>query len=99
MKKSKTTVTMENNTPIHVYVNNTQIENAENNIYLGQRYSTRIKAIFKGNIGTCLKRDVYTSCLLQAMTYGAKIWALTTQANNKLAAAQTKMERRMLNIT
>ena len=50
MKKSKTTVTMENNTPIHVYVNNTQIENAENNIYLGQRYSTRIKAIFKGNI-------------------------------------------------
>ena len=46
-----------------------------------------------------MKRDVYTSCLLQAMTYGAKIWALTTQANNKLAAAQTKMERRMLNIT
>ena len=33
------------------------------------------------------------------MTYGAETWALTTQAKNKLAAAQTKMERNMLNIT
>ena len=32
------------------------------------------------------------------MTYGAETWALTTQAKNKLAAAQTKMERSMLNI-
>ncbi|KAK2165486.1 hypothetical protein NP493_1361g00044 [Ridgeia piscesae] len=70
----------ENDTPI--YVNNTQIENVETYIYLGQRYSTRdknqhkaiqrrIKAgwtafanhrdIFKGNIGTCLKRQVYST--------------------------------------
>ena len=33
------------------------------------------------------------------MTYGAETWALTTQAENKLAAAQTQMERNMLNIT
>ena len=33
------------------------------------------------------------------MTYGAETWALTTPAKNKLAAAQTKMERSMLNIT
>jgi len=33
------------------------------------------------------------------MTYGAEIWALTIQAMNKLAAAQTKMDRSMLNIT
>ena len=33
------------------------------------------------------------------MTYGAEIGALTTQAKNKLPAAQTKMERSMLNIT
>ncbi|KAK2188234.1 hypothetical protein NP493_139g03006 [Ridgeia piscesae] len=32
---------MENDTPI--YVNNTQIENVESYIYLGQRYSTRDK--------------------------------------------------------
>ena len=37
--------------------------------------------------------------LLVTMTYGAKTWALTTQAKNNLAAAQTKMERSMLNIT
>ena len=33
------------------------------------------------------------------MTYGAETWALTIQAKNKLAAAQTKMERSMLRIT
>ena len=44
--------------------------------------------IFKGNIGTCLKRQFYNSCALPAMTYGAETWALTSQAKNKLAAAQ-----------
>ncbi|KAK2154453.1 hypothetical protein NP493_2190g00019 [Ridgeia piscesae] len=52
--------------------------------------------IFKGNIGTCLKIQVYDSCVLP---YGVETWALITQAKHKLAAAQTKMERSMLNIT
>ena len=39
------------------------------------------------------------ACVLPAMIYGAETWALTTQAKNKLAAAQTKMERSVLNIT
>ena len=34
-----------------------------------------------------------------AMTYGAETWTLTKQAQNKLAAAQTNMDRNMLNIT
>ena len=33
-----------------------------------------------------------------AVSYGAETWALTSQAKNTLAAAQTKMERSMLNI-
>ena len=33
------------------------------------------------------------------MTYEAETWTLTKQAQNKLAAAQTKMERSMLNVT
>ena len=33
------------------------------------------------------------------MTYSTETWALTTHAKNKLATAQTKMERSMLNIT
>ena len=45
-----------------------------------------------GNIRTCLKRQVHNS-------YGAEAWAFTTQAKNNLTAAQTKMERSMLNIT
>ena len=55
--------------------------------------------IFKSNLAICLKRQVYNSCVLPAMTYGAETWTLTKQVQNKLAAAQTKMERSMLNIT
>ena len=55
--------------------------------------------IFKGNIGTCLKRQVYNSCVLPAMTYGAETWTLTIQEKNNLAAAQIKMKRSLLNIT
>ena len=50
--------------------------------------------IFKGNTGTCLKRQVYNSCVLPVMTYGVETWSLTTQAKNKLASAQTNMERK-----
>ena len=39
MNKLKTKVMMETDTPI--YVNNTQIENIDSYIYLGQRYSTK----------------------------------------------------------
>ncbi len=39
------------------------------------------------------------SCVLPALTYDAETWTLTKQAQNKLAAAQTKMERSVLNIT
>ena len=55
--------------------------------------------IFKSNLAICLKRQVYNSCVLSAMIYSAETWTLTKQAQNKLAAAQTKMERSMLNIT
>ena len=109
---------VEDNTPI--YVNNTQIENVESYVYLGQRFSLRDKNqdkeilrritagwtayvkhrdIFKSNFAICLKRKVYNSCVLPAMTYGAETWSLTKQAQKKPAAAQTKMERSMLNIT
>lgn len=55
--------------------------------------------IFKSNLAICLKRQVLNACVLPAMTYGAETWSLTAQARSKLAAAQTKMERSMLNIT
>ena len=57
------------------------------------------RGIFKSNLAICLKRQVYNSCVLPAMTYGAETWTLTKQVQNKLAAAQIKMERSMLNIT
>ncbi len=54
---------------------------------------------FKSTLAIYLKRQVYNSCVLPAMTYCAETWILTKQAQNKPAAAQTKMERRILNIT
>ena len=55
--------------------------------------------IFKSKLAISLERNVYNSCVLPAMTYGAETWTLTKQTQNKLVAAQTKMERSMLNIT
>ena len=56
--------------------------------------------IFKGNNWNMLEETrLQLTCVLPAMTYGAEIWAFITQAKNNLAAAKTKMERNMLNIT
>ena len=55
--------------------------------------------IFKSNLSICLKKQVYNSCVLPAVAYLAETWTLTKQAQNKLAAAQTKMQRSKLNIT
>ena len=72
----------------------------------GQRDTTKnhgrlggIRQTPKSNLAICLKRQVYNSCVLPAMTYGPETWTQTKQAQNKLVAAQTKMERSMLNIT
>ena len=65
-------------------------------------YAAEHRGIFKSNLAICLKRQVYNSCVLPAMTYyGAETGTLTKQAQNTLAAAQTNMERSrpMLNIT
>ena len=105
---AKTNVMVVDNTRINV--NNVLIENVQDYVYLGQHYSLMEKAgwaayvkhrdIFNSNRAICLKRQMYNSCVLPAMTYkGAETWTLTKQAQNKLAAAHTKMERNMLNIT
>ena len=71
----------------------------ERRIMAGWAAYAKHRDIFKSNLAICLKRQVYNSCVLPGMTYGADTWTLTKQAQNKLAAAQTKMERSMLNIT
>ena len=98
MNKSKTKVMIKNDIPM--YVNNTQIENIERYIYLGQRYSIRDKnqdkeiqrRITAGWTAFAKHPDIYNgnigTCLkrLPAITYSAETWALTTQAKTKLAA-------------
>ncbi|KAK2183480.1 hypothetical protein NP493_310g00002 [Ridgeia piscesae] len=106
---------IENDIPISV--NNTQIENVESYIYVGQRYTTRDKNqdkeierrittgwtafakhrdIFKGNIGTCLKRQVYNSCVLPAMTYGAETWALNHPSEEQASSCSNKDGQKFL---
>ena len=78
---------------------NNQDKEIQRRIMAGWAAYAKHRDIFKSNIAICLKRQVYNSCVLPAMTYGADTWSLTKQAQNKLAAVQTKMERSMLNIT
>ena len=76
-----------------------QDKEIQRRIMAGWAAYAKHRDIFKSNLAICLKRQVYNSCVLPAMTYGADTWTLTKQAQNKLAAAQTNMERSMLNIT
>ena len=50
-------------------------------------------------IPICLKRTTMDTVILPAMAYGAETWALTKHQEKKLAVAQQRMERSLLNIT
>ena len=76
-----------------------QTKEIQRRIMAGWAAYAKHRDIFKSNLAICLKRPVYNSCVLPAMAYGADTWTLTKQAQNKLAATHTKMERSMLNIT
>ena len=111
MNKSKTEMMLENNTQIesvesYIYLgqrystrDKNQDKEIQRRITAGWTAFAKHRDIFKSNTGTCLKRQIYNSCVLPAITYSAETWALTTQAKNKIAATQKRMERRMLNIT
>ena len=44
--------------------------------------------IFKSNLVICLKRQVYNSCVLPAMTYGAETWGQDYKEKHKLDSKQ-----------
>ena len=75
-----------------------QDEETQRTIMTGWAAYAKHRDIFKSNLAICLKRHMYNSCVLPTMKYGAETWTLTKQAQNKLAAAQTKVEGSMLNI-
>ena len=96
MNIAKSNVMVVDNTLINVNnvtKENTQDKEIQRRIMAGWAAYSKHRDIFKSNIAICLKRQVYNSCLLPAMTYGAETWTLTKQAQNKLA------DRSMLNIT
>ena len=52
--------------------------------------------IFKSNLAICLKRQVYNSCVLPAMTYGAETWTLTKQAQNRPTSVSGRGQKRTM---
>ena len=67
-----------------------QDKEIQRRIMAGWAAYAKHRDIFKSNLAICLKRQVYNSCVLPAMTYGAETWTLTKQAQNKLAARRPK---------
>ena len=78
---------------------NNQDKEIQRRIMAGSAAYAKHRDIFKSNLAICLKRPVYNSCVLPAKTCCTETRTLTLQVQYKLAAAQTKMERRMLYIT
>ena len=73
-------------------------DNKSQRITAGWTAFAKHRDMFKGSLRYALKRLVYNSCVLQAMTYGADTWH-SPPKQNKLAAVQRKMGRSMLNST
>ena len=71
---------------------NNQDKEIQRRIVTGWAAYTQHLDIFLCNLAICPKRQVYNSCVLSVLTYGADTWTLTKQAQNKLAAAHTKIE-------
>ena len=51
-----------------------QDKEIQRRIIAGWAAYSKHRDIFKSNLATCLKRQVYISCVLPAMTYGAETW-------------------------
>ena len=51
-----------------------QDKEIQRRIMAGWAAYSKHRDIFKSNLATCLKRQVYNSCVLPAMTYGAETW-------------------------
>ena len=51
-----------------------QDKEIQRRIMAGWAAYSKHRDIFKSNLATCLKRQVYNSCVLPAMTYGAERW-------------------------
>ena len=68
---------------------NNQDKEIQRRIVAGWAAYAKHRDIFTSKLAICLKRQVYDSCVLPAMTYGAETRTLTKQTQNKLAAEQT----------
>ena len=100
MNKSKTKVMMETDIQIenvesYIYMGqrySTKDKNQDNEIHrritAGWTAFVKHRDIFKGNIGTCLKRQIYNSCILQAKLFGAETWVLTMHPYKEQASSR-----------
>ena len=47
----------------------------------------------------CLKKKIFTQCVLPTLLYAAEIWATANIMNNNIRTTQLTMERKMLGTT
>ena len=66
------------------YKEKNQDKEIQRRIIAGWAAYAEHRDIFKSNIAICLKIQLYNSCVLPAMTYGADSWILIKQTQNKL---------------
>ena len=59
----------------------------------------RHSQIMNSRLPLSLKRNVYNSCVLPVLTYGAETWRLTKRVLLKLRTTQRAMERRTIVVT
>ena len=67
-----------------------QDKEIQRRIMAGWAAYAKHRDIFKSNLATCLKRQVYNSCVLPAMAYGAETWTLTNKHRTNLRPHRPK---------
>ena len=82
-----------------VTVNDDIMAEILNRTKVGWKGFGKMSTIFKSNMLICLKRKVFSQCVLRVLTYGCETWTLNTKAVQKLKVTQRSMERQMFNIS
>ena len=76
-----------------------QSKEIQRRIQLGWAAFGRLSHIFRSKLPLCFKKNIFNSCVLPTMTYGAETWTTTKNMSQMLFVAQRAIERIMLGIT
>ncbi len=58
----------------------------------------KLKHIFKGPFKNEIKSEIFNSCVIPTLLYGAQTWSLSANQERKIKTTQNKMERSILSV-